>query len=361
MIESGGEVAGQGGGRQLRAQRTRQLWLTAAVILLALWLARPFLTPLAWAAVLAIAEWPLYRRCLAKFPGHPTLVALGLTLATALLVVLPLSLAAVKLAQESANAFAWLQHVQHTGLAPPPWLGDLPLVGARAQGWWQQNLGTPQGANELLATLSTASVLGWTRSIGAQVAQDSALFLVTLVALGCLLASGRQLARHTRRVFAHAFGRFGTEFVERMAQAVRATVMGTVLVSVGEGALIGVGYVVAGVPQPLLFTVFTIVFALIPFGAWLAFALASAILLIGGNVLVGALLFGFGAAVMTIGDNLVQPKVIGSAVELPFLFAFVGAFGGLAEMGLVGLFVGPVIMAAVLLLWREWLARDEAL
>ena len=69
----------------------------------------------------------------------------------------------------------------------------------------------------------------------------------------------------------------------------------------------------------------------------------------------GALLFGFGVAVMTVGDNVVQPAVIGSAVELPFLMAMIGAFGGLAEMGLVGLFVGPVIMAALMLAWREWI------
>jgi predicted PurR-regulated permease PerM len=132
-------------------------------------------------------------------------------------------------------------------------------------------------------------------------------------------------------------------------------VNGTVLVSVGEGAIIGVGYAVTGVPQPLLFAVFTMVFALVPFGAWIAFAVASAILLVSGKVLLGGLLFGFGAIVMTIGDNVVQPSVIGSAVELPFLLAIVGAFGGLAEMGLVGLFVGPVIMAALLLVWRQWM------
>jgi predicted PurR-regulated permease PerM len=74
-----------------------------------------------------------------------------------------------------------------------------------------------------------------------------------------------------------------------------------------------------------------------------------------GSVLAGALLFAFGVAVMTIADNVVQPSVIGSAVALPFLLAMIGAFGGLAELGLVGLFVGPVIMAALLRVWQEWI------
>ena len=76
-------------------------------------------------------------------------------------------------------------------------------------------------------------------------------------------------------------------------------------------------------------------------------------------MLAGVLLFGFGVAVMTVGDNVIQPSVIGSAVELPFLFAIVGAFGGLAQLGLVGLFVGPVVMAALLLVCRQWMTPAQ--
>lgn len=344
---------------EAKAVRSRQLWLTIAIMLAAGWLALAFLTPIAWGAVLAIAEWPLYRRALAKVPGRPGLIALGFTLATALLVILPLSLAAVTLAQESQGAIDWVQHVQKSGLAEPTWLGSLPLVGAKAAGWWQQHLGTPQGADALLGGLSAGSILGWTRSIGGEVAKESAMFLITLLALVSLLARGEQIAASAKLVAVRMFGAFGGEFQGKMIGAVRATVNGTVLVSVAEGALIGVGYWVAGVPQPLLFAVFTIVLALVPFGAWAAFGLAALILLGTGHVLAGAILFGFGVAVMTVGDNVVQPSVIGSAVELPFLLAMIGAFGGLDQMGLVGLFVGPVVMAALLLVWRQWMAPAQ--
>ena len=144
-----------------------------------------------------------------------------------------------------------------------------------------------------------------------------------------------------------------------MIEAVRATVNGTILVSFIEGALIGLGYAVAGVPQALLFATFTIVLALIPFGAWLAFGLASLILIGSGSVLAGSLLFAFGVLVMTVGDNVIQPSVIGNAVELPFLLAMIGVFGGLTAMGLVGLFIGPVIMAGLLLVWRHWTTSPD--
>ncbi|MES2291114.1 MAG: AI-2E family transporter [Pseudomonadota bacterium] len=340
--------------------RTRQLWLTVAVLVLALWIALPFLTPVAWAAILAIAEWPLYRRVLARFPAHPGLVAFAFMLATALLVIIPLSIAAVALASESQNALGWLKHAQQFGIAAPPWLAGIPLVGDRASSWWQVHIASPQAANAMLGTISAGAVLGWTQAIGGEVAKDSALFVITLIVLVSLLVRGREIAAQAKLVSERMFGSFGSDFLDHMTGAVRATVNGTVFVSFGEGALIGVGYAIAGVPQPLLFATFTILLALIPFGAWLAFGMASLILIGSGKVLAGGLLFAFGVIVMLIGDNVVQPTVIGSAVELPFVFAMLGVFGGLATVGLVGLFIGPVVMAALLLLWREWVTPPIA-
>lgn len=334
--------------------RTRQLWLTIAVVVLALWIALPFLTPIAWAAILAIAEWPLYRRALARYPDRPGLIAGGFMLATALLVIVPLSIAAVALASESQNALGWLKHAQQFGIAAPSWLPGIPLVGDRATSWWQAHVASPQAANALLGTVSAGAVLGWTQTIGGEVAKESALFLVTLVVLFALLVRGRAIGAQAALVAQRMFGSFGGDFLARMTGAVRATVNGTVFVSFGEGALIGVGYWMAGVPQPLLFATFTILLALVPFGAWAAFGLASLILIGGGKMLAGVLLFGFGVVVMVVGDHAVQPSVIGSAVELPFVLAMIGVFGGLATLGLVGLFIGPVVMAALLLLWREW-------
>ena len=242
----------------------------------------------------------------------------------------------------------------------PSWLGGLPLAGDQAAAWWQQHLADPHGANALLGSLSATSVLGWMRSIGGEVARDTSLFAITLVIMATLLARGEHVAGQAKIVMRRMFGAFGEDFLVKMTGAVRGTVNGTIFVSVIEGAIIGVGYWVAGVPQPLLFATFTIVLALIPFGAWAAFGLASLILLVEGHVGAAAGLFAFGTVVMALGDNVIQPAVIGSAVELPFLFAMIGALGGLAELGLVGLFIGPVMMAALLLVWREWMDPGAA-
>ena len=341
-------------------ERSRQIYLTLFITVSALWVALPFLTPIAWAAVLAIAEWPLYRRALRRCPKHPTVIAVGFSVATALLVILPLSVAAVSLAQESQGALDWLKHAQKFGIAAPAWLAGLPLIGARASMWWQSHVASPQAANSLLGTMSATSVVEWTRSIGSEVAKDFALFLITLVVLATLLTRGRDIASRMLLISGRMFGDFGEAFLGRTIGAVRATVNGTMLVSLIEGLTLGVGYAIAGVPQPLLFTTLTIVLALVPFGAWAAFGLASVILIGSGAVLAGCLLFAFGAIVMTVGDNVIQPSVIGSAAELPFILALIGAFGGLAAFGLVGLFIGPVVMAALVHVWEQWMTTAKS-
>lgn len=338
-----------------RSVRTRQRNLTFLILLIAIWISRSFLTPVAWAAVLAVSLWPLYQRAAARAPKHRTLISLAFTLGTGLLVILPLTLAAVAAAQESQAALDWFAKAQHSGVAPPSWLANIPFVGPRVARSWYDAVGTPAAANHLLATVNAGAIFDWTRTIGAQVAHGSLLFLITLLALFGLLGRGEALARQSDLVSRRLLGNFGERFIERLVVAIRATVSGTILVAVGEGALIGVGYAVAGVPRPFLLAILTIAFAMVPFGAWLAFSIATLILLVQGHIIAAALLFGFSVLVMTVGDNIIQPAIIGGSVRLPFLLALVGTFGGLETFGLVGLFLGPVIMSALLLVWQQWM------
>jgi predicted PurR-regulated permease PerM len=111
----------------------------------------------------------------------------------------------------------------------------------------------------------------------------------------------------------------------------------------------------SGVPHPLLFAVLTMAFAMVPFGAWFAATAATLMLLLHDSTLwTAAGLFGFCAAVMLIAENFIQPALIGGTTRLPFLLVLIGILGGLQSFGLVGVFIGPVIMAALLTVWREW-------
>lgn len=338
---------------------TQMRVLVALLTLAGLWIARSFLLQLAWAVTLAVALWPLYRRLVPKRAqsGHRVLAPLGFALATGLVLILPLVVVVIEAARDSQAAVQWVGEAQRTGVPPPAWLGHMPL-GQRLVQFWQGHLGTPQAAGAMLGRLDAGAVASWTGAIAAQLASRSMFFLVTLLAFFVILRDGERLSANAVGTARRFYGEFGERFVRRLGEAVRGAVNGTVLVAIGEGTLIGLGYWIAGVPRPVLFTVATIAFAMLPFGAWAAFGIASIVLLAQGHVLAALILFAFGAAVMLIGDNLVQPALIGNSVELPFLWTFVATFGGLQTFGLVGLFVGPAVMAALFLVWKEWLGLD---
>ncbi len=135
--------------------------------------------------------------------------------------------------------------------------------------------------------------------------------------------------------------------------AIRATVSGLVLVGLGEGLLIGIAYIFAGAPHPALLSLATGVLATIPFAAPVIFVSVSVLLLVQGKTVAGISVFMFGALVLFIGDHFVRPKIIGDAVKLPFLPVLFGILGGLEVFGLIGLFIGPALMALVMTMWRD--------
>ena len=333
------------------------LWIMLA---LALWTAHDFLLPLAFGVILAVALWPLNRRWggAGETWRARLLAPLAITLATALAVVLPLTVLLIEGAFQAQAVLDWLAKAQTAGVAAPDWLGGLPVIGRRALAWWNTHLLQPGTLDNGITGSTLGTAAGWALATGSQVASRSLLLLVGLMALFFLLRDGELLGARTAQLAEHQLGRFGRRFLDQLVFAVRATVVGTVAVAIGEGLVIGVGYAVAGVPHPVLFALLTMTFAMLPFGAWIVFTAASAILLVNGEPIPAALLFGYGAAVMVIGDNLVTPYIVGARVRLPFLLAFIGAFGGLAAFGLVGIFVGPVVMAGLMIVIRELLPPE---
>jgi predicted PurR-regulated permease PerM len=353
------ELAGQSPD-EAQTHITQMRLLVALLTLVGLWIARSFLLELAWAVTLAVALWPLYSRAIGRRPrmGPRILIPLGFTLGTGLVLMLPLAIVAVEAARDSQAVVQWLAQAQKTGVPVPAWVYHVPMLGSRVAGWWQTHLATPKGGSQLLGSLDAGSVASWTGAVAAQVASRSMFFAVTLLALFLILRDAERLADNAVGTARRFYGEFGERFVNRVGEAVRAAVNGTVLVAIGEGSLIGIGYAVTNVPRPVLFTLATIAVAMLPFGAWAAFGVATIVLIVQGHLAAGIGLLLFGAVVMLIGDNLVQPALIGNSMELPFLWTFVATFGGLETFGLVGLFVGPALMAALFLVWKEWLGLD---
>jgi len=344
------------------ARLTARVALAIALVGIGLWTAAEFLPALIWATILAVTLWPFYVRIAARLSGGPsTLSALLFTVLVGLTLFLPLALVAYAIAQQSDVVAAWITQSREGGIQVPEWVVRLPIAADTVQQWWHENLAKPQGARAWLQSLNADKAGDLITTFGGQLLHRLFMFFVALMALFAFLRNGDMLAQRFAVSADRIFGDPGEGLVEKIVDATRGTVNGTVIVAIVEGLLIGIGYLLAGVPNPILFTVVTIAFAMLPFGAWAAFSAAALTLLIGGGSGFAAFaVFAWGAVVMLAGDNVVWPKLVGGAARLPFLLAFVGIFGGLASFGLVGLFLGPVVMAALLTVWREWVMPSRA-
>lgn len=343
-----------------RARRLIRLIAVILLSLLALWVARDFLPALAWAAVIAIAVWPAYLWCAPDRKPGGVLAPLAFTLLCSLFILAPVAFALIEVGREGQGLVQWANQAKEQGVPLPNWVVQLPLLGSRAADWWRTNLAEPGGAAALLQRVDAAKFGEWVQAYGGQVLHRLFLVFLTFVVLFFLLRDGAWLGERILAFVDTWLGRPGERLAEKMVAAVRGTVNGTVLIALGEGAIISIGYFIAGVPHAILFGVLTAAFAMLPFGAWFAFGLAALVLLgQGGSALAAFALFCYGAGVMIIGDNFVQPALIGGTARLPFLWALIGIFGGLATFGLVGLFLGPVIMAALLTVGREWLDTGD--
>jgi len=343
------------------ARLTARLALAIMLVGAALWTASDFLPALIWAAILALAVWPLYVRFAAAVSDErSSLAAFLFTALVGLTLIFPIALATWQIAQQSDALFAWIKHSQENGIAVPDWVARLPIAAEALQQWWRENLTDPKAAAAWLQSINADKGAEFFKLFGGQMINRAFMFFFSLVALFVLLRNGRWIAQRFLDTADRIFGDPGEGLAGKMAEAIRGTVNGTIVVAIGEGALIGLGYAIAGVPNALLFTVLTAAFAMLPFGAWAAFTAAALTLGLGGGEPSAAFaVFAWGAVVMLAGDNFVWPTLVGGAARLPFLFAFVGIFGGLATFGLLGLFLGPVIMAALLTISREWVMPDQ--
>jgi len=337
-------------------QRIARVVLTIALVLLGLWILHRFLPALAWAGVLAIALWPLYRLVARVLPGgeEGVLAPLLVTLLIGLIFTAPFVYVVIEGARETRVVIHFLGEAQRNGIPVPDWIAQLPLVGRTMAEWWIANLSDPNAAQELLGHLDTRSLAASARQYGAEIAHRLIIFGFTLLTLFFLFRGGTLFSRQLIRLSDRLLGPDGERIGRHMVQAVLATVNGLVLVGLGEGVLLGIAYIVAGLPHPVSMAALTGVLAVIPFGAPLAFG-AAALYLIGmGSTVAGVAVFCVGIVVVFVADHFIRPVIIGGAARLPFLWVLLGILGGLETFGIVGLFLGPAVMAALISLWRDW-------
>jgi predicted PurR-regulated permease PerM len=344
-----------------RGQSIAALSAIALLAIAGLWTLHPFLPALGWGSILAISLWPVYQRCAARWPGAQKLwLPAGFTLLILLLFVIPLVMVALAILHDSASALQWLSTARMQGVPVPELLHHLPY-GEQMAAWWQTALSTPEGISRLSQHASTGagSHLSDGEKILGGLVRRLLLLSFTLITLFFLLRDGLSVAQAMRIGTRRAFGEAGERVAHQAVQAIRGTVNGLVIVGFGEGLILGVTYGLAGAVHAALLGLLTGLLSAIPMGATVAVALAAGTLAASSQMVAAAIVAVIGFAVVFLADHFVRPVFIGEATRLPFLWVLLGILGGVETWGLIGLVMGPALMAVLMLLWREWVGASK--
>lgn len=333
-------------------------WTLVLVFVAGIYFFHGFLVPVLAALVIAFASWPLYRRLLEATGGNRTIAATIALLAVLTFLVVPIVMAVSYTISEIGLWFEWAVQTNNTGASTPEWLAALPGIGEWINREWTRWIGHPGAIGELVQIVSGANIGGIYRAAlaaGSGAFNSFLTLLFMLIALFFVYRDGETFAAQVdllgERILPARWGR-----ISRVVPAtISSTVSGMTLIAIGEGIVLGIAYWIAGVPSPVTLGVITGVMALIPGGAPLSFSLVSVYLIASGSPLAGILLFAWGSTELFIVDKTLRPRLVGGPIKLPFLPTFFGLIGGVKTMGFLGLFIGPVLMALLVAIWREWL------
>lgn len=325
------------------------------LLLLAFRVLQPFLIPVSWAGILVYVTWPFYLRLRHALGQRATLSSLLMTLVLSLLLILPLLWVLSLLQSELGHAYQRLVQFLNAGqLSVPEELRNIPWIGSELQELVDRLNANPEALRTELVRWSEWLV-GHAGSVADLIGRNVVKLGLALFTAFFFYRDGEALIQQVRVLLRQILDERVDNYLGAMGSTARAVVYGIVLTALAQGLLAGLGYAVAGVKSPVFFGVLTTLVALIPFGTPFAWGSISVWLLIDGHTWAAIGLVLWGTFVVSWVDNIIRPLVISSATRIPFLLVMFGVLGGLAAFGMIGLFMGPVILAVMVAVWREWL------
>jgi len=342
------------------ARIVMQVLALGVLIAASFWIVRPFVVATVWAATIAVATWPLLLRAQSWLGGKRALAVALMTIVLLLILVVPFYLAVTAIVHNVEQVTVWSKSLASLTLAGPPhWVRSIPLVGTRlAQNWDQLAAAGPE---ELSAYISPVL-----RNLGVwflhQVGNLGLLllqFLLTVIIAAILYANGESAAGGVEAFLSKLIGPQGVKAVQLAGLAIRGVAEGIVVTAVLQSALCGIGLAVVGVPFVMLLTAMIFVLSIAQIG--------PALVLLGAVIWTysreGAL-WGTGLLIWSVFcstfDNVLRPMLIKRGADLPLLLVFAGVIGGLIAFGVIGLFIGPVVLATAYTLAVDWVSESEA-
>ena len=341
--------------RQDLTRTTLAVIFIFALIAASFWVLRPFLAATVWATMLVVATWPLLKSLEARFSGRRGPAVAVMTLGMLLLLILPLWGAIETIADHADQLTDAAKKVAVTGVPQPPeWVGRLPLVGEKLAASWHQvaDGGSAGLVSRFGPYVKDAAkwILGQAGSLGGMLLQ----FLLIVILSAIMYSSGEEAARSVRRFGRRLAGERGENSVILAGQAIRGVALGVGVTAIVQTVLGGIGLAIAGVPFASLLSAVMLMLCIAQLGPGLVlFPAVGWMYWMGDNgwatfLLVWSLIVGS-------LDNFLRPILIKKGADLPLLLIFAGVIGGMLGFGLIGIFVGPVVLAVTYTLLEAWI------
>jgi predicted PurR-regulated permease PerM len=346
--------------QDLRRDLTRTVFavlIIGGLIAASVWILRPFLAATIWSTMIVVTTWPILRALQSRLWGKRWLATSIMTVALLLVFVVPLSAAIGTIVANASEIVDWTSRLSHVKLPPPPeFVEKIPMIGQKTSDVWREY--ADKGPEEL-ADIVRPYATGVARWFVAEVGSFglvSIQFLLTVVISAILYTIGEDTARWVLRFGRRLAGERGDHVVRLAGQAIRGVALGIVVTALVQSVLGGIGLAIAGVPFAAVLTAVMFMLALAQIGVlpvllgglvwlWWQDHTGWFVALLIWTIAVGSL------------DNILRPILIKKGADLPLLLIFAGVIGGLFAFGLLGLFVGPVLLAVAYTLLDAWVSE----
>jgi predicted PurR-regulated permease PerM len=331
-----------------------------ALIVANFFILKPFLPAFIWAVTIVVATWPLMLRLQTWLGGKRGFAVAVMTLALLLILIIPFTLAIVTLLDNADMIKSSAESLKAKGLPPPPgWVSSVPLAGPKLSASWQELASAgPEGLSARVSPYA-GKIVNWfvdqAGSIGMMVVQ----FLLTVLICAILYSGGESAADAVRRFARRLAGQRGDDVAVLAAKSIRGVALGVGLTALIQSALGGIGLAVAGVPAAVALTAVMFMLCIAQLGPVLVLIPAVIWLYWSDQTLWGTVLLVWSILVGSL-DNFLRPILIKKGADLPLLLIFAGVIGGLLAFGIIGLFIGPVVLAVTYTLLGAWVDRGES-
>jgi predicted PurR-regulated permease PerM len=321
--------------------------------------ARPFQDLLLWALILSVTLYPLHRQLLMRTGNSDARAATLIVIASIAILLVPLYLLGSSLATSAQGAIEAIKSGAIQVPQPDSSVASWPLIGEDLYTLWAEAALDLSG----LLNLAAPKIRGYTMGLLGTLAGMGAAFLIfigALIVAGIIMACGQNGHRSARRIAGRLVGpEQGERIVTLCTATIRTVAVGVIGIAFIQMLLIGIGFVAMGIPGAGLLALAVLLLGIMQLPATLITLPVIALVLVTQGASMATIIFSAYTLIAGLVDNVLKPLMLGRGLEVPMPVVLIGALGGMIDSGVIGLFIGPVILAVAYRLFWEWVASGE--